>query len=59
MIKNAYNDVVDWTLVDNINEKKKKSKELQIIRSRSGSTAGFPQNGLLQRKPETLYQTLV
>lgn len=24
MIKNAYNDVVDWTLVDNINEKKKK-----------------------------------
>lgn len=24
MIKKAYNDVVDWTLVDNINEKKKK-----------------------------------
>ena len=33
-------------------DKKKESKELQIIRSRSGSTAGFPQNGLLQRKPE-------
>lgn len=32
--------------------KRKKVKELQIIRSRSGSTAGFPQNGLLQRKPE-------
>ena len=31
---------------------KTKRKKLQIIRSRSGSTAGFPQNGLLQRKPE-------
>ena len=31
---------------------KTKRKKVKSFRSRSGSTAGFPQNGLLQRKPE-------
>ena len=35
-----------------IMSKTKKEGKLQIIRSRSGSTVKFPQNGLLQREPE-------
>ena len=38
--------------IDMIMSKTKRKKELQIIRGRSGCNAGFPQNGLLQRKPE-------